>query len=39
MQELSIVEEVQNRGIKVEIFFEMFKFFIFQSIQTGKLYR
>ena len=39
MQELSIVEEVQNPGIKVEIFFEMFRFFISQSIQTGKLYR
>ena len=39
MQELCFVEEVQNPGIKVEIFFEMFRFFIFQSIQTGKLYR
>lgn len=39
MLELSIVEEVQNPGNKVEIFFEMFWFFILQSIQTGKLYR
>lgn len=39
MLELSIVEEVQNPGNKVEIFFEMFRFFILRSIQTGKLYR